>query len=218
MFLVLTAAIAATFEVDLWVPSRHEPGVPDEVATGMRRPVLAVPGQPEGPVASTHPSIVCDVRGGTAWAVMEADAASYPTTFPFSGTCELGGDFVQVTVAAMAPEADPALQPVRFDERLQLAYTRPQGWMVSRAFALPEGPLLVPGSKVLATGVQGVTCESTHDGRGLRLAVDAGATNGDAVCVLAWQDGTAATLAVHLTEAPLVQTPVRRRGQRRGGR
>ena len=204
--LLLTAAMARPHPTELAVPSIHNPAYPASAEDGASIPLAEAPGQPDMALPSDHPLIECAVRDERVVARMHATRDDYPATFPFTGSCTHRGKNLEVTVVPMAAAVDPSLQPAAFDEHLEVALTRPQGWLVARTYALPQSDdPYVPQEQVAATGVKHVSCEVFQRSTGpvVQLLLTPSATMGTATCELPLESGATQAVTFHLAEAPL---------------
>lgn len=202
--LLSSLAYAGTYSVELAVPSVHSPMVADNIPTGASRVLGPAEGEQDVVVASTHPAVTCEIKNEALFVRMAADAASYPTSFPFNAQCSYSGETLDVTVVTIDPASDRSLQSIQLDSSNSVSIVKIKNSRDIRAYILPDcNEDYTLGKPVQATGVPGVFCEAKMTYGEPHVYVDIHAVNnvGTAVCPMQMEDGSTQDITFHISEA-----------------
>jgi hypothetical protein len=199
----LSTALGSSYQVELAVPSTHPSWEPASRPYGGSRMIAEVD-HPDVIVQSTHPSVSCEIKDKVVMVHFAANREDYPTSFPFSATCDYGGETLDISVVLMSPETDDSLQPPVIDSNNTITYTRVKGSITVQGYLLPEcdDPYL---NKKYASTLKGTFCEVNTAGNRQFLSVTMLKKTelGQGTCTLKTDGGPDQVIHLDLSEAEI---------------
>ena len=204
LLLAVNPASATTYNAELAVPSQFPSWRDSSAEYGSSR-ILAAVTHADIVVNSDHPTVTCEIADNKVIVHMAANAADYPSSFPYTANCVLGSDKLVVDVVTFNAASDPSLQTPQIVNDA-LSVTRVEDSLFQQAYRLPtpsSGNYANVTRKVV--GVKGVFCDVDFRGSDpvVLLKASPTANTGTGTCTLPVINGPNYALSVTFNEAPI---------------